>query len=154
MGVDLIVCSQCGNTAERHQPGRSLCRNCGREHKRAYRARNAQKVNETHLAWARKNPERRMWSDAKRRAKKDGRDFTIEISDIVVPRFCPVLGIELKRNTNGVSGGASPSIDRIDSSRGYEKGNVAVISNRANTIKSNATAGELMKVALYCENGL
>ena len=34
-------------------------------------------------------------------------------------------------------------IDRIDSSKGYVKGNVRVISKRANTLKNNATIEEL-----------
>ena len=41
----------------------------------------------------------------------------------------------------------SPSIDRIDPSKGYTKDNVWVISRRANTIKSNATVDEVEKVA-------
>ena len=39
------------------------------------------------------------------------------------------------------------SIDRIDSTKGYEKGNVWVISGRANRIKNDATPEELMRIA-------
>ena len=41
----------------------------------------------------------------------------------------------------------SPSLDRIYPERGYVIGNVVIISNRANTIKNNATSEEIMKVA-------
>lgn len=40
----------------------------------------------------------------------------------------------------------SPSIDRIIPELGYTKGNIRVISNRANLLKSNATIEELQKV--------
>ena len=74
-----------------------------------------------------------MWDSAKSRATEKGREFNIELSDIVIPDFCPVLGVPMDR----------PSLDRIDSSKGYVKGNVRVISHRANMLKNNATIEEL-----------
>ena len=43
----------------------------------------------------------------------------------------------------------TPSIDRINPSEGYVKGNVIIMSNRANTLKNNATAEELERVAAW-----
>ena len=63
-----------------------------------------------------------------------------------IPKYCPVLGIEIKSNTTNAPLDSSPSLDRIDSSKGYIKGNVRIISNRANRIKSDATIEELRKV--------
>ena len=77
--------------------------------------------------------EKRLWSAAKSRANRKGREFSIELSDIVIPDTCPVLGTPM----------VGPSLDRIDSSKGYVKGNVRVISKRANTLKNNATIEEL-----------
>lgn len=77
-----------------------------------------------------------MWNAAKSRANKKGREFSIELSDVVIPALCPVLGIPMDR----------PSLDRIDGTKGYVKGNVRVISHRANMLKNNATIEELTLV--------
>jgi hypothetical protein len=68
----------------------------------------------------------------------------------VIPDFCPVLGLPLYRNSGGAAQGPnSPSIDRINPALGYVRGNVKVISSKANAIKSNATPEELLRVAAY-----
>lgn len=97
-------------------------------------------------------------SQAKQRAKAKGLDFNIERSDIVVPEKCPVLGVnlamgykEMKGNVKNFRFRYSPSIDRIDSTKGYIKGNVVVISTRANMIKSDATIEELRSLLEYYE---
>jgi hypothetical protein len=85
-----------------------------------------------------------MWSRAKYRAKQKGLDFTIEQKDITIPDVCPLLGIPLVcHRGKGSQKGNSPSLDRIDPTKGYIKGNVWVISNRANTLKNDATLQEL-----------
>jgi len=43
----------------------------------------------------------------------------------------------------------SPSLDRIDNTKGYTPDNVVVVSNRANSIKRDATPDELMAVAKF-----
>jgi hypothetical protein len=85
------------------------------------------------------------------RAKRSGIEFNLTIDDVKVPTVCPVLGILIARSSLPRRGGTdnSPSVDRIDSSKGYVKGNVHVISNRANRIKNNATPQELSRVAQY-----
>jgi len=91
-------------------------------------------------------PEYRMWQAAKQRAKKKGLPFNIEPSDIVVPSHCPALGIPLSFS-KGRAADCSPSLDRLVPSLGYVKGNIAVISKRANSIKGNANAREVRAVA-------
>ena len=70
---------------------------------------------------------------ARTRATERGMDFTITKEDIIIPDTCPLLGTPMK----------SPSLDRKDPTKGYIKGNVWVISNRANTLKNDATLQEL-----------
>ena len=86
-------------------------------------------------------------------AKEHGVEFSLLYEDIQWPSHCPVLGIELnyERHRGRISTNLpnSPSFDRIDPNKGYVKGNVMIISNKANMIKSNATVEELEKVASF-----
>jgi len=87
---------------------------------------------------------KRWLKDIRKRAKKKNLYFNLDESDLETPNICPVLGIPLFRNVGGVNGSAnSPSIDRIDNTKGYIKGNVQIISNRANSLKSDASIEEL-----------
>jgi len=83
-------------------------------------------------------------SRVKSRAKKNEIPFDLTIEDIVIPTECPILGIPLEFN-QGRQGyfANSPSVDRIDPKKGYTKGNVRVISARANLLKNDATSAEL-----------
>ena len=81
--------------------------------------------------------QRAMW-----RARKGGYACTITVEDILIPEFCPLLGIRLERSSGRHAPG-SPSLDKIKPELGYVPGNVRVISHRANTIKHNATLEEL-----------
>jgi hypothetical protein len=91
--------------------------------------------------------QRRLFDNAKHRAKRKGWAFTITIDDVVVPDVCPVLGVPFVWG-EGLHD-YSPSLDRKNSSLGYTKENVAVISNLANRIKTNATTDQVKKVHEY-----
>lgn len=85
---------------------------------------------------------------ARGRAQWKGLDFDPDLSDLLPPpTHCPVLGIPIDYSTGRGLRPDSPSIDRIDNSRGYVHGNRIVISRRANTIKNDATVAELRAVA-------
>lgn len=92
--------------------------------------------------WRKENPVSMMLHSARQRAKKKGIDFSIDAVDVVIPFICPLLGIPLFKIEGQITPN-SPSIDRIDPNKGYVKGNVWVISHRANTIKSDANLKEL-----------
>jgi len=99
-------------------------------------------------------PERYLWHSAKQRAKKIGVPFEIRPEDVIIPPCCPVLGIPLQAKFGRGGCDSSPSLDRIVPERGYVIGNIAVISNRANRIKSNATAEEIERVAAWLRTTL
>lgn len=96
------------------------------------------------------NIERRLWRSAKNRATQRKLAFDLEVTDIVIPVVCPILGIPIK-SARGKTTPASPSIDRINNSRGYVKDNIVVVSWRANRLKSDGTAEEHLKIGNYYE---
>lgn len=93
-----------------------------------------------------------MLMRCKSRAKANNLDFNITIEDIIIPEYCPILNIKLEYNQKQGGNDNSPALDRIDSSKGYIKGNVQVISSKANRIKTNATPEEIKKVYEFLMN--
>ena len=90
------------------------------------------------------------------RAKEKNRENTLVMQDLKelfpVDGKCPVFGFNLEWNGNGFRE-TSPSIDRIDSSRGYTKDNIQIISWKANRIKGYATVEDLETVLAYLKQG-
>ena len=95
--------------------------------------------------YRRESPLKYLVHLAKKRAKLSGIDFDLSAEDLTLPERCPYLNIELT-----MEGDLSQkfSLDRIDNSKGYVKGNVEVISLRANKLKNDANAAELLAIAL------
>ena len=93
-----------------------------------------------------KDPRHRLLYSARFRAKKQNLPFDITLDDIEVPEFCPVLGIEIIP-CSGHNGPHCPSLDKIIPALGYIRGNVVVVSNRANTLKRDATPEEMRMLA-------
>ena len=93
-----------------------------------------------------------LWAAAKERADKHGIDFNIDVEDIVIPKVCPVLGIPINISLGrGRRQPDSPSLDKFYPEKGYVKGNIQVISWRANRIKSDGTPDEWIKIAKWCQ---
>jgi hypothetical protein len=113
-----------------------------------YRA-NPQKVIEANRKRHLLDPRKRLLVHAKIRAKSRGLEFSLTLNDIIFPILCPVLGIPLTPGKQYAPG--CPSLDRFDNSKGYIPANVTVISHRANTIKTNASLGELRQVVAWME---
>lgn len=174
--VSLITCSGCGQDAEPYRYKRChACHlkakyawnkaNAGKvkaSQRRTYE-KTKQQVMEQVYAWRKANPDRAREIHRKAGAKyrannvakqllKGARsrgkyEVTITEDDIVIPEFCPVLGIRLERAVGSRTGGpASPSLDRIDNTKDYVKGNVVVVSYRVNHLKNSATVEEMEKI--------
>lgn len=99
-------------------------------------------------AWERDNPAAVLLRSARNRARRDRIDFTIDLADIKIPEICPLLGIKLAARQGGHGPqDASPSLDRIDNTKGYIKDNVWVVSWLANKMKATATNEQLLVFA-------
>lgn len=101
------------------------------------------------MAYTERHPIRKMLRSAAVRARKHNLKFNLTEEDIIIPEVCPILGIKLQFRLGEGKGGKpnSPSLDRLDNSKGYIKGNIQVISHQANGMKSFATKSELLKFA-------
>lgn len=126
-------CTKCGVIYKKTSKTVALCHSC-----------NTERVKST------MTPEWKMHQRAKNRAKLNGRDFDLQVSDIMIPINCPILGIELEVHS-GSSGGRSnsPSLDRIDNDKGYTKDNIRVVSHLANQMKGSASPSQLRRFATW-----
>ena len=121
-----------------------------KEKKKKHRQDNIEQYRSYSRKYAMNNPERGLLKTAKYRALRKKVEFNIDLSDIVIPEVCPILGIPLVvSDGTGKPGGRmnSPSLDRIDNSKGYIKGNVQVISHMANSMKFTANKEQLLAFA-------
>ena len=160
-------CRRCGGEKP-SGPRRHLCDECSpltpkeitaqyrkrnpnkiREQTKRYAEQNPEKLREIALRSHHKNPKRKLLNLARSRARKNNMDFNIVSEDIEIPSICPVLGIEIIVGGGTGFSDSSPTIDRIDNSKGYIKDNVKVISWRANRIKCDATIQELRAIVNY-----
>ena len=97
-----------------------------------------------------KYAQRKTIQAAKDRAKVKGIDFNLRLRDVKFPEFCPVLGVKLERGKKNWE--TSPSLDRIDNSKGYTVDNVIVVSALVNSIKSAACWQQIIRVGKFYRN--
>ena len=144
------------NHDEKKEPQKEKSKEWAKKNKeyfKEYRKKNAKKMMANTIKWMNKYPERSVIVRTRCRAKRLKIDFNIDESDIVIPTKCPVLGIPINP-TYGTSSKTGPkpdsfSIDRIDNNKGYIKGNICIISNKANIMKSSASPEELLQFAFW-----
>jgi hypothetical protein len=92
-----------------------------------------------------------MLADVRSGARKRGYEFTLTRGDISIPEKCPVFGLRLEY-VSGRRTPNTPSLDRIDSSKGYVPGNIIVVSWRVNEIKMSSTPEDLVAVGVFYQN--
>lgn len=138
-GYKQQACSKCTVPfRERKMPG----------WKSAFKATNPEYNKEYQREYYKRFPENYILWGIKHRCDKTGLPFNLTKEDIVIPDKCPVFGIPLYRNSGKSSASSnSPSVDRIIPALGYIKGNVQIISMKANLMKGNATIEELKQFA-------
>lgn len=82
--------------------------------------------------------------NCKRNAQARSIEFNLSKGDIEWVLVCPLLDIILEYDQRFCTKDNSPSVDRIDSTKGYTKDNVWVISSKANRMKNDASNQELL----------
>lgn len=94
-----------------------------------------------------------MYNNALRRSRRDKIPFDIDVEYLksIKTDRCPIFDMELSWGKIGEGyknmSESSPSLDKIKPEYGYIKGNVCIISNKANIIKHSVGYEELYKVA-------
>lgn len=91
---------------------------------------------------SRKNFKTQMLANCKRRALKKELEFSICKEDIIIPELCPILKVPFIQGI-GREYEYTPTIDRIDNSKGYTKENIQIITKKANSMKNSASFKEL-----------
>lgn len=132
-----------------------------------YRDRNLEKKSEASRKWYLNNKEKmKEWykkryykrkledpigyllNRVKIKATREKREFNLTREDIVIPAVCPILLIPIRLNDERMNKN-SVSIDRVDNSKGYIKGNVKLISLRANAHKSDMSKEDIQRLYEY-----
>ena len=101
--------------------------------------------------WHAKDPRKQMIASAKVRAKRDRVPFELLPTDFEIPKECPVFHCPFEFGTR-TNHRWAPTLDKVIPTLGYVKGNVQIISHRANMLKGNATLLELKQLITFLEN--
>ena len=83
-------------------------------------------------------------------AVRIGKPWDLDFGDLVFPTHCPILNVELDYFAEQAQDN-SPSFDCLIPSKGYVKGNVFIVSWRANRVKNDGTAEEHRLIASFIE---
>jgi len=138
------------------------CRSCDTEYQKKRRLEKADSIKQYGKAYQKKRKEsfdyrlQMLLNASKQRANIKNRENTLTLQDIKdkypLDGKCPVFGFDLEFNSAGFRE-TSPSIDRIDSTKGYTPDNIQIISWKANRLKSYATLEDLEILVAFMKQG-
>jgi len=99
------------------------------------------------FSYDQKNPAKYLLHGAKCRAKKKNIECSITEADIVIPDRCPIVPWIKLGKVRGNQSHDTPTVDRIDNTKGYIPGNVRVVSWFANKLKGDMSLAEIEELA-------
>lgn len=159
------ICNKCKKAPRVNNS--TLCQVCGRAKRKRYYRKHAKKLRADSLKrngsprglklakkWRVKNALRSIIMNIKSTCKRFGIPFDLTVDDIAMPKVCPYLGIPLKMRDGEARTDNTMSIDRVDPDEGYVRGNIIVVSWRANRLKNDAKLWELKAIVAGIENFL
>lgn len=117
-----------------------------------YKARESARL----MASRRTNPFKFSAQQARRRAKTEGWECNVDAEYLksIWTGICPITNVELQigQAKDTIPDTLRASLDRLDSSKGYIRGNVQYISFRANNIKTDASFEEFEQIYFWWKN--
>ena len=130
--------------------GRRLqCKECCKRWQKTWREQQPQEArSKAHKKWRLNNRGSALLTLARHRAKQKGLEFTLAPEDIdpkIKQGFCALTGIRF--NLKNGKTWDSPSIDRIDSSKGYSKDNVRVVLYCVNVMANVWGSDKIIEIA-------
>jgi hypothetical protein len=93
-----------------------------------------------------------LFLSARTRARKSNLPFEItqeDILELIGEGTCPVFGTPYNLTNDRERTDTSASLDKFNPKLGYVRGNVAVISWRANNLKHDATTNEMLRLWVW-----
>ena len=95
-----------------------------------------------------RNPYKTVFQNARARVLRGGGTWELDFDTFDFPEYCPYLGYKLNYSYGkGKIQHNSPSFDQINAGMGYIKGNVEIVSNRANSMKNDASVDDQIEMA-------
>jgi hypothetical protein len=133
-----------------------ICKECHQEKvKKVFEGRQKQeeKYQEVEKKFGDIQTKQYLISSARKRAKEFGIECSITPGDLEITHVCPIMLQPMSRFKDKMNN-YSYTLDRIDSTKGYVKGNVRVISWRANWLKGNLTLDQAERLVKYMRGEL
>lgn len=163
-----VKCNQVKPAAQRRSKQSYICRDCQNSIRQEYMERpepRARAIKRT-ASWVEKNKSKKTDSDKKRsrrwearfcmaqhNAAKRGILFLLPLSDFIrlhETATCECCGVTLTSVRDDVPfSRQTRTLDRLDSAGPYSVWNCSVLCHRCNTIKSDASADDVLRVALW-----
>lgn len=126
------------NSSGKYGKKTNMCRSCSQKKSRHH----YDKYKWNAFARRKKDPIHFIYIRLKSSAKKRKIHFDITEEELrsKFTKNCPIYGNELKFFSNS---DWSPSVDRIDSRKGYTKNNIIIVSKKANVLKNGCSVDDL-----------
>lgn len=122
-----------------------MCKYKDKDYHKKYYLKNKKYFQEKQQQKILNTREKYMLAALKTRCKLLSIPFNLTLEDVLIPKKCPLLGVNITNKAGRFK--YNPSFDRINPKKGYIKGNVQIISDLANRMKQDASKKDLLAFA-------